>query len=152
MIQANAAGKKVFELLDTAPKEDPADAIYCPTAPESIRGDVAFKNITFEYPTRPGGNASALGCACCGSSQRLKMCSFSLPCISVTVLKGLSVQIEAGKTLALVGPSGGGKSTIIGQILRFYEPMSGEIDVDNMNIKQYPCEWLRAQMGIVSQV
>ncbi|HEX8545753.1 MAG TPA: ABC transporter ATP-binding protein [Cytophagaceae bacterium] len=67
------------------------------------------------------------------------------------VLSGISFKIPKGKTVALVGPSGGGKSTISDLIPRFYDPTSGEILIDGHNLKDCAIESIRAQMGIVSQ-
>lgn len=77
----------------------------------------------------------------------------SSPFISaVTVLKGLSVDVGAGQTLALVGESGCGKSTLVALLERFYEPRTGDVLVDGVNLRKYNTEYLRSQMGIVSQV
>lgn len=70
----------------------------------------------------------------------------------MTVLNGLNVEVQAGKTLALVGESGCGKSTLIGLLEQFYKPKAGEVSVDGNAVTSYSREWLRAHMGIVSQV
>lgn len=67
------------------------------------------------------------------------------------VLKNLSFEINKGQTVALVGPSGGGKSTIADLIPRFYDPTSGQILLDNIDIKTITQESLREQMGVVTQ-
>jgi subfamily B ATP-binding cassette protein MsbA len=67
------------------------------------------------------------------------------------VLNDISFTIEKGKTVALVGPSGGGKSTISDLIPRFYDPQQGQILIDGVNIKDCTMESLREQMGIVNQ-
>lgn len=83
---------------------------------------VNYKQIYFSYPTRPG-----------------------------TVLNGLDLSIFEGKTVALVGSSGCGKSTIMQLLERFYDPNYGEITVDDQNIKNMDLKGLRSQIGIVSQ-
>ena len=63
------------------------------------------------------------------------------------VYETLSLAAETGKTLALVGPSGGGKSTITKLLLRFYDPTAGTITLDNVNIKTLNIAWYRHQVG-----
>ncbi|XP_069504489.1 ATP-dependent translocase ABCB1 isoform X2 [Ambystoma mexicanum] len=86
-------------------------------------GNVAFKDVMFNYPTRP----------------------------DVQVLQGLTVKVKKGQTLALVGSSGCGKSTSVQLLERFYDPHSGQLLLDGLNVKDLNIQWLRAQMGIVSQ-
>ncbi|XP_015742969.1 multidrug resistance protein 1 [Python bivittatus] len=91
--------------------------------PENISGNITFKEVAFNYPTRP----------------------------DVPVLQGLNVAVEKGQTLALVGSSGCGKSTLVQLLERFYDPLSGEVLLDGENAKQLNIQWLRSQIGIVSQ-
>ena len=67
------------------------------------------------------------------------------------IFKGLNLRIEAGRTVALVGQSGSGKSTIIGLIERFYDPMNGSVSIDGQDIKTYNLRMLRAHIALVSQ-
>jgi len=67
------------------------------------------------------------------------------------VLKNINLQINKGKTIALVGPSGGGKSTLADLVPRFYDPTRGEVRIDGMSIADYDLESLRRQMGVVTQ-
>ena len=69
----------------------------------------------------------------------------------VQVLKGTSLKIKSGSTVAFVGSSGCGKSTCIQLIQRFYDPSSGEIIIDGENIKDINIKWLRTQLGVVNQ-
>ena len=85
------------------------------------RGEIYFEDVFFQYPT------------------------------GETVLKGIKLLIEAGKTYALVGASGAGKSTMLSLILRFYDPKYGRIYIDGENIRTVTTESLRAQMSIVTQ-
>ena len=87
----------------------------------NLRGDIQFKNINFSYNE------------------------------SETVLKGISFEIKAGTTTAIVGSTGAGKSTIINLINRFYEINSGDILIDGINIKEFTLSSLRDQIGFVSQ-
>ena len=67
------------------------------------------------------------------------------------VLSGLSLDVAVGQTVALVGASGCGKSTVIQLIQRFYDPLGGAIYIDNQPISELNVRWLRRQIGIVSQ-
>ncbi|XP_042673066.1 ATP-dependent translocase ABCB1 isoform X6 [Centrocercus urophasianus] len=91
--------------------------------PKTFGGNITFKDVAFKYPTRP----------------------------EVKVLQGLNTEVEKGQTLALVGSSGCGKSTVIQLLERFYDPLSGEVLLDGRNTKTLNIQWLRAQIGIVSQ-
>jgi ABC-type multidrug transport system fused ATPase/permease subunit len=88
-----------------------------------VRGDIEFRNVRFTYPTRP----------------------------DYEVLKDVSFSIKAGETLALVGSSGSGKTTIASLVLRFYEANGGTFTVDGKNAKDYDLTELREQMAIVPQ-
>ncbi|KAF9238096.1 P-glycoprotein-like protein [Melanogaster broomeanus] len=77
---------------------------------------------------------------------------FSYPSrLDVPVLKSLSVTFRAGKTAALVGGSGSGKSTIIALVERFYDPLCGSVKLDGIDIRDLNIKWLRSQIGLVSQ-
>jgi len=88
-----------------------------------MKGYIEFDNVVFNYPSRPES----------------------------TVLKGINLKLEPGKKLALVGPSGGGKSTIANLIERFYDPIEGVITIDGFDIKKLDPEWLHKKIAIVSQ-
>ncbi|KAG9276077.1 multidrug resistance protein 1-like isoform X3 [Astyanax mexicanus] len=91
--------------------------------PDSVRGDIEFKNIHFSYPSRK----------------------------DVKILQGMSLKVPHGKTIALVGASGCGKSTTIQLLQRFYDPDAGEVTLDGRDIRSLNVRWLRENMGIVSQ-
>jgi len=88
---------------------------------EKVKGNIDFKNSTFKYNE------------------------------NTEILSNINLEIEAGKTLALVGPSGGGKTTICHLIPRFYELNEGEISIDGMDIKDVTLKSLRRNIGIVQQ-
>ena len=69
----------------------------------------------------------------------------------INVLAGASVDVWAGQCVALVGPSGSGKSTVASLLLRFYDPRSGEIRIDGVDIRRYSRESLRREIGVVLQ-
>lgn len=89
----------------------------------TVAGRVEFQKVLFRYPTRP----------------------------EVTVLRNYSLVIEAGQTVAFCGPSGGGKSTVIALLERFYDPARGCVMLDGHDIKTLNLRWLRSQLGLVGQ-
>uniref|UniRef100_A0A8C3S1R0 ABC-type xenobiotic transporter n=1 Tax=Chelydra serpentina TaxID=8475 RepID=A0A8C3S1R0_CHESE len=91
--------------------------------PDMLKGEIEFKNINFSYPSRP----------------------------DVKILKGLNLKVQSGKTIALVGSSGCGKSTTIQLLQRFYDPVQGEITLDGRDIRTLNIKWLRERIGLVSQ-
>ncbi|XP_059638896.1 ABC transporter B family member 15-like [Cornus florida] len=91
--------------------------------PEKINGDIEFKEVDFFYPTRP----------------------------KQVILTSLSLKIDAGKVVALVGQSGCGKSTIIRMIERFYDPSKGSVEIDGIDIKSYNLRSLRSHIAWVGQ-
>lgn len=91
--------------------------------PEEVVGDIEFNDVSFRYPTRTG----------------------------VDVYDGLNLSIKAGTTVAICGPSGGGKSTLIQLLERFYDPTSGSITLDGIDLRDLNVKWLRMQIGLVSQ-
>lgn len=102
------------------------DCIIDPVKPKilpNINGKIQFNNVGFSYPSRPKGVA----------------------------LNGISLTINPGETVALVGPSGAGKSTILQLILRFYDPMSGEILIDDFNLRDLKKEDFRKEIALVPQ-
>jgi len=82
-----------------------------------------FKDVHFHYPSRP----------------------------DVEVFRGLNFSVHSGETMALVGPSGQGKSSVVSLLERFYDPTSGSIELDGVNLKELNVEWLRDQLGLVGQ-
>jgi len=91
--------------------------------PNSVDGDLVFHDVSFAYPTRPDS----------------------------LVFDNMSLRVKAGQTVALVGPSGGGKSTTVQLLERYYDPTSGSITLDGNDLKDLNVPWLRDQIGLVSQ-
>lgn len=96
-----------------------------PGAPELVvtRGAIRFEDVTFAYPGRAGG----------------------------LVLDGFDLAVEGGERVALVGPSGVGKSTVAQLLLRFYDPTSGRVWIDGQDIREVAQASLRARIGVVFQ-
>ncbi|XP_068902279.1 ATP-dependent translocase ABCB1-like [Tenebrio molitor] len=118
---ACGAAAKVFEILDTEPQINLYKNLG--TKPKTMRGDISFKNVHFQYPSRP----------------------------DVKILQGFNLDIKSGETVALVGSSGCGKSTCIQLIQRFYDATSGSVTIDDNNIKTLNLTWLRNKIGVVGQ-
>jgi ATP-binding cassette subfamily B protein len=91
--------------------------------PKPPLGTVAFENVTFAYPTRPGEKA----------------------------LDDVSFSVKSGETIALVGPSGSGKSTIFNLLMRFYDPASGIVRLDGVNVADADLTELRRRLAVVPQ-
>ena len=121
--KGSSAIRTIFTILDRKSEIDPEDPKANEDIEEPTKGFIELKNVFFSYPSRP----------------------------DQMIFKGLSLKIEAGKTVALVGQSGSGKSTIIGLIERFYDPQSGSVTVDERNIKSYNLRKLRSCIALVSQ-
>ncbi|KAK6154401.1 hypothetical protein DH2020_008649 [Rehmannia glutinosa] len=119
---SNAVGS-VFAILDRKSEIDPENTYQTDEIKKGIRGRVELKRVVFFYPSRP----------------------------DQMILKGLSLKISAGTTVALVGQSGSGKSTIISLIERFYDPINGSICIDDKDIKDYNLRTLRSHIALVSQ-
>ncbi len=118
---AGGAAERLTELLGEVP------AIRDPEAPLALptppRGDVEFAAVSFAYPTR----------------------------VSAITLNDLSFRVKPGETVAIVGPSGAGKSTIFSLLMRFYDPASGAVRLDGVDLRQARLEDLRARLAIVPQ-
>ncbi|CAH1437657.1 unnamed protein product [Lactuca virosa] len=118
---AMAASERIKEVIKRVPEID-SDNMEGEIL-QQVSGEVEFKNVKFAYPSRPES----------------------------VIFKDINLKVPAGKTVALVGGSGSGKSTVIALLQRFYDPQGGEICVDGVSIDKLQLTWLRSQMGLVSQ-
>jgi len=121
--KAKTALVNIYKILETQSEIDPFEESSGKNNAESIKGKIEFRNVSFAYPLRP----------------------------DQVVLKNLNFMIEPGQAAAFVGFSGSGKSTIVQLIERFYDPTSGEILVDDINIKDYNINSYRRKIGLVLQ-
>lgn len=121
IVGAIGATERIQEILDT-PSELPIDKSET-TIDLKINGDVSYQNVSFAYPTRK----------------------------DLTILKGINLHINAGQKIALVGQSGGGKSTIVQLLMKFYQPNQGIITVDGQDINDFNLTQYRKHIGIVPQ-
>ena len=119
--RAAGATERLVELLHAA--DTVADPVRALPAPARPLGAINFDAVSFEYPSRPG----------------------------ISALQGVSFTVKPGETVALVGPSGAGKTTIIQLLLRFYDPQSGVIRLDGIDLRQMARADFRAHMALVPQ-
>ncbi|NXF25670.1 ABCBA protein, partial [Rhodinocichla rosea] len=121
LMKGLGAGGRLWELIERKPQLPFNEGITL--GKDVFRGALEFKDVEFAYPTRP----------------------------EVSIFKDFSLSIPAGSVMALVGPSGTGKSTIVSLLLRLYDPISGTITVDGFDIRQLNPLWFRTKIGTVSQ-
>jgi ABC-type multidrug transport system fused ATPase/permease subunit len=149
MIQrAAAAARRVFDVLD-APDElpDSADAREMAT----IGGHLRLENVRFGYEIDPEATQKKTPHpALSPSTGRGDKEAGAISAVR-EVLHDVSVKIEPGQTVALCGPSGGGKTTILSLLLRFYDPISGTVTVDGVDLRQVQRESLRRHFALVQQ-
>lgn len=120
-IRAKAAAYPIFEMIE----RETVSRISSKTGHKlsKLDGHIQFKDVCFSYPSRP----------------------------DIIIFDKLCLDIPPGKIIALVGGSGSGKSTVISLIERFYEPLSGQILLDQNDIRELDLKWLRGQIGLVNQ-
>uniref|UniRef100_A0A8C9AT55 ATP-binding cassette sub-family B member 5 n=1 Tax=Prolemur simus TaxID=1328070 RepID=A0A8C9AT55_PROSS len=119
--RAKSGAAHLFALLEKRPTIDSNSQEG--KKPDTCEGHLEFREVSFFYPCRP----------------------------DVFILRGLSLSIEKGKTVAFVGSSGCGKSTSVQLLQRFYDPVKGQVLFDGVDAKELNVQWLRSQMAIVSQ-
>ncbi len=119
--RAAGATERLIELLETEPE------ITAPAQPKALplpaRGAVDFENVTFHYPSRP----------------------------QTAALKGLTLNVAPGEHVALVGPSGAGKTTVFQLLLRFYDPQAGTVRIDGIDLREADPQAVRSRIGMVAQ-
>ncbi|CAN1762591.1 ABC transporter B family member 21 [Linum perenne] len=119
--KAKTAVASIFSIIDRRSKIDPSEESGKTLA--TVKGDIELIHISFCYPCRP----------------------------DVQIFKDLTLAIHSGQSVAIVGESGSGKSTVIALLQRFYDPDTGRITLDQVEIQSLKIKWLRQQMGLVSQ-
>ncbi|SHK05074.1 ATP-binding cassette, subfamily B [Clostridium cavendishii DSM 21758] len=117
LAQNQASAKKIFEILDRKPEIKNCEA---PIIPETINGELEFKNVNFKYNDE-------------------------------LILKNINLHINPGSTVAIMGTTGSGKSTILNLIGRYYDVADGEVLIDGINVKNLDLKTLRRNMSIVPQ-
>ncbi len=128
--RAMASTRRVFSLLDTQPHILSGPT---PLPKPAVRGEVRFDSVSFAYERAPHSRNGATAVA------------------NQTVVKNLSFSVPAGQTIAIVGATGSGKSTVVKLLLRFYDVQSGRVCLDGHDIRTLDITDLRQAIGFVSQ-
>nr|XP_032519933.1 mitochondrial potassium channel ATP-binding subunit-like [Danaus plexippus plexippus] len=122
VVKGLSAGGRVFEYINKEPVMDTSGKRTIKY--HEFHGDIEFKDVTFSYPTRP----------------------------EAVILRNFNLKIPAGKTVAIVGTSGNGKSTIAALLERFYDVTQGSVTIDGVDVKEMDPRWLRGRaLGLISQ-
>lgn len=119
--QATVCGNSILSIINQKSEIDPLEESGL--KPDVVLGNITFRDVKFHYPSRP----------------------------DIPILQKFSLEIPAGKTIAFVGTSGCGKSTILKLLERFYDPVAGDVSLDGCQLKEINVQWLREQIGMVSQ-
>jgi ATP-binding cassette subfamily B multidrug efflux pump len=149
---AMASSERIFKLLDTQPEISSPAVTKTPDGP----GRIVFDHVWFAYRTVPG--TDPMGMAASGSPHP-EMAALGRPRLEESapatepdwVLRDVSFTIEPGETVAIVGHTGAGKTTIISLLMRFYDVQKGAIRIDGVDIKEMDLHDLRRRFGIVLQ-
>ncbi|MCH6255464.1 ABC transporter ATP-binding protein/permease [Puniceicoccaceae bacterium K14] len=134
---AQAAGERVTGLLNTKPKIVDSETVVAKIEAHS-------KANSKDEKLAPDGHEMEI------QSIEFQEASFFYK-ENEPILRSFNLKVEQGQTVALVGPSGGGKSTIVSILSRFYEPQNGEVLINGLDYRQRSLEWLQSQLGIVLQ-
>ncbi|HLE78247.1 MAG TPA: ABC transporter ATP-binding protein [bacterium] len=141
---AMASSERIFRILDEpVTVEDPAGPVPLP----HVRGEIEFKDVWFAYPSSTGGPPAAGGPAAAPRDGEPPLPRGT----DEWVLKGVSFRIAAGESVAFVGHTGAGKTSIINLLLRFYDPQRGRVLVDGVDVRAYAQRDLRRHVGLVLQ-
>ena len=119
--RASGATERLVEILQTT--DSVLDPVHPRVLPQPVRGEITFRDVAFRYPARP----------------------------TVSALDGVSLQVKPGQTVALVGPSGAGKTTILQLLMRFYDPQSGEVLLDGIPLRDMSRTDFRRHIALVPQ-
>jgi ATP-binding cassette subfamily B multidrug efflux pump len=153
--RGRASMGRLNQILTERPeiKDDPALARYGPETP--IRGEIEFRSLSFAYARDPGSNGdfSRQAQSQLSPGKQLHFGS-EAPAVAQklpAVLKNITLRVPAGSSLAIVGPTGSGKSTLVSLIPRIYDAKAGSILIDGRPIREFKLEHLRRNIGFVPQ-
>jgi ATP-binding cassette subfamily B protein len=132
--RGTASVQRIDELLRSTPAIDDSAADSSIPTDTALRGEIEFRNLNFSYDDAPVLHPSDKD-----------------PSVGTPVLRGISLTVPAGSSLAIVGPTGSGKSTLVKLISRLYEAPEGSLLVDGRPVRDYPLAVLRGNIGMVPQ-
>ena len=132
--RGTASVQRIDELLRAEPVIDDSAADPTIQADTVLRGEIEFRDLNFSYNGAPALHPADKD-----------------PSVGTPVLRGISLKIPAGSSLAIVGPTGSGKTTLVNLISRLYEAPAGSLLVDGREVRDYPLAVLRGNIGMVPQ-
>jgi ATP-binding cassette subfamily B protein len=132
--RGTASVQRIDELLRSTPAIDDSAADSSIPTDTALRGEIEFRNLNFSYDDAPVLHPSDKD-----------------PSVGTPVLRGISLTVPAGSSLAIVGPTGSGKSTLVKLISRLYEAPEGSLLIDGRPVRDYPLAVLRGNIGMVPQ-
>ena len=144
-------------ILNAQPNIDDRDAKV--PAEKELRGEIEFRDLTFAYPTMLSGDGNASGAPGNGASANRALSSKAVAGngtgasanSSHPILSNINLRIPAGSTVAVIGPTGSGKTTLAALVARLWDAPNGELLIDGRPIRQWPLETLRRAIGYVPQ-
>ena len=144
-------------ILNAQPNIDDRNAII--PAEKELQGEIEFRNLTFTYPTMLSGDGNTGAAASNGTSVNKAPSSKAIAGngtgasanSSRPILSNINLKIPAGSTLAIIGPTGSGKTTLAALVARLWEAPAGELLIDGRPIREWPLEALRRAIGYVPQ-
>ncbi len=146
-----ASAERIFKLLDTEPEvKDRTDAIE----PSTIHGEIEFDHVDFFYDDQAGNDPSAgkiypeIQAQADLPGTDGDEAADEAPCL---VLEDFNLRVNPGETIALVGPTGGGKTTIVNLMCRFFEPKRGVIRLNGRDYTEYTLHGIQSRIGVVLQ-
>lgn len=121
VLGAQASAERIQQVLDTEPKVKDGDEPFVPEGSEAVIASIACRDLGFAYDE------------------------------GRPVLQGVDFTAKAGQTIALVGETGGGKSTLVSLLCRYYDPTDGQVLINGKDARDYSLDWLQSQIGTVPQ-
>jgi ATP-binding cassette subfamily B multidrug efflux pump len=135
-------------ILNAQPRIDDRDAKI--PATQYVEGEIEFRNLTFAYPTQLSGGGGPTA-APSSNGTAAKAAGVATASANRPILSNINLRIPAGSTVAIIGPTGSGKTTLAALVARLWDAPNGELLVDGRPIREWPLEALRRSIGYVPQ-